>query len=327
MALPKRSARARSLRLASRRCNSSAGSFPVLGFVCSLCGSWARTIYCLKHLARAAFAMKFAELIVARGPGGNGKDTLANRVAVLLGSYFTNLDPKALTVNRGLDDASQTFLALRVKRFVCIREIEKNAQIKGNIYRTVSDYKSKIKARPLYGEDQEVYPTCCTNVPLDIDDQGKGSQRRTRIQDMPCNFVAHPTMANEKQVIAGLEDNFPAWNPSFFFMLCQVRRILLNASAHEIHPIPDEVKQAVSEELREPWMDELDRFVRDKLVHAKKVTQASAAAEVREAFFKRCDGMLEKREVGLKMAAQGFQEESEAYTDASAFKRTTKTRV
>ena len=134
----------------------------------SVCGFWARALYCLKHLTRATFARKYQEMLITRGPGGNGKDTLANRLCVLLGSYFANLDSKALTVNRDMDAASQTFLALKAKRFVCVREIKKNATIKGNIYKTVSDHKSKIKARPLYGEDEEFYQHfllfACTNV-------------------------------------------------------------------------------------------------------------------------------------------------------------------
>ena len=87
---------------------------------------FARALYCLKHLTRAAFALKYQEMLITRGPGGNGKDTLANRLSVLLGTYFANLDSKALTVNRDMDAASQTFLALKAKRFVCIREIDKN---------------------------------------------------------------------------------------------------------------------------------------------------------------------------------------------------------
>ena len=264
----------------------------------------------------------------ARGPGGNSKDTLANRVATLLGTYFTNLDSKALTANRKLDGASGTFLALKAKRFVCIREIEKNATIKGNIYRTVSDYKSKIKARPLYGEDEEFHPHfllfACTNVPLEIDDPGKGSKRRTRIFDMPFNFVAHPAAANEKQIVPDLEDEFPARNPSFFFLLCQVRRILLSPSSNgEVQPVPDEVRQAVDEELREPWMDDLDRFVASQLRCVTKAWEASSAADVREAFASRCDS-LQKREVGLQLAAQGFKEETKHYVDMSTHKRTTK---
>lgn len=302
-------------------------SFPDLGFIFSVCGSWARALYCLKHLARATFALKYQEMLITRGPGGNGKDTLANRLCVLLGSYFANLDSKALTVNRDMDAASQTFLALKAKRFVCVREIEKNATIKGNIYKTVSDYKSKIKARPLYGEDEEFYPHfllfACTNVPLDIDDKGKGSKRRTRILDMPFNFVHDPQAANERRILPDLEDRFAEWNASLFFLLCQVRLILMSDAAGEVHPIPAEVADAVDEELREPWVDELDAFVRSRLEPTQQVALASTAAMVRDAFFKRCEG-LEKREVALKLASQGFQEESKPYYDVSTYKRSTK---
>ena len=94
-------------------------------------------------------------------------------------------------------------------------------------------------------------------MPLEIDDAGKGSKRRTRIFDMPFNFVERPTAANEKQIVPDLEDEFPDRNPSFFFLLCQVRRLLLSPSANgEVHPVPEEARQAVDDELREAWMDD-----------------------------------------------------------------------
>ena len=98
----------------------------VVGFVHSICGAWERTIYCLKHLARSVFALKYTDIAWTRGPGGNGKDTLANRMSVLLGSYFANLACEALTSCRDLDAPSQTILGLRSRRFVCVREIAKD---------------------------------------------------------------------------------------------------------------------------------------------------------------------------------------------------------
>ena len=70
---------------------------PDLKYINGLCGTWERAIYCLKHIARATFALKYKDILVARGPGGNGKDALANRVATLLGTYFVNLAREALT--------------------------------------------------------------------------------------------------------------------------------------------------------------------------------------------------------------------------------------
>jgi len=54
------------------------------GLTHSLCGTWERTLYCPKHMARAVFALEYTDIAWTRGPGGNGKDTLANRMAVLL---------------------------------------------------------------------------------------------------------------------------------------------------------------------------------------------------------------------------------------------------
>lgn len=228
-----------------------------------------------------------------------------------------------------MDGASPTFLSLKAKRFVCISEVEKNATIKGNVYRTICDYKSKIKARPLFGEDQQFYPHfllfACTNVPLDVDDKGKGTQRRTRILDMPYNFVESPKAANDRPANPDLESNFPAWNPSLFHLLCRVRHVLMGSADHVL-PIPAEVSEAVGEELREPWMDALDAF-KQTLEKVSQTHAASTAAEVREAFlnFQRNKGPpLEKRDVALKMAAQGFQEESKSFYDAMTHKRTTK---
>ena len=87
--------------------------------------------------------------------------------------------------------------------------------------------------------------------------------------------------------------------------------------------MPDEVRQSVDEELREPWMDDLDRFVASQLRCVAKASEASSAADVREAFAQRCDS-LQKREVGLKLAAQGFNEEAKHYMDMNTYKRTTK---
>ena len=126
------------------------------------------------------------------------------------------------------------------------------------------------------------------------------------------------------QVDTSREDEFPARSPSFFFLLCQVRRILLSPSSNgEVQPLPDEVTQTVDGELREPWMDDLDRFVAKQLRCVTKAWEASSAAEVREAFASRCDS-LQKREISLKLAAQGFKDESKHYADMSTYKRTTK---
>ena len=159
--------------------------------------------------------------------------------------------------------------------------------------------------------------------PIDIDDKGGGTKRRTRILDMPYNFVDCPQAPNERQKESGIEDQFEARNPSFFFLLLQVYRILLSAkSTDHVTPIPLDVQEAGAEELAEPWMAKLDEFVRECLRPTDKVAQASTAAEVRKAFFNACDNLLQEREVKLKLSLKGFHESTQAVKNA--LQKTTK---
>ena len=57
-----------------------------------------------------------------------------------------------------MDAPSQTMLALKGKRFAAVREIARNAKIRSHIYKTIGDPKGKIKARGLYGKDEEFTP-------------------------------------------------------------------------------------------------------------------------------------------------------------------------
>ena len=299
---------------------------PDLKYINCLCGTWERAIYCLKHIARATFALKYQDILVTRGPGGNGKDVLANRVATLLGTYFVNLACEALTSCRDLDSPSQTILGLRSKRFVCVREMAKNQTVRGHIYRTISDPKNKVKARGLYGKDEVFHPHyllfACTNVPLELDDKGGGSQRRTRILDMPFNFVDEPNAPNERMKDANIEDAFESNNPSFFFLLIQILRVLLSKPANHVAPVPDEVQDAGAEELEEPWEACLHAFVQKRMAPTDKPAQASTSANVREEFFKAAAGAVQQREVRLKLARKGFHETTQAVREG--LKKSTK---
>ena len=307
--------------------DACAGMVPGLAFLQSICGSWERTLYCAKHLARAVFALPYQEHLWTRGPGANGKDTLANLLQSLLGTYFANLPCEALTGGRDMDAPSQTMLALRGKRFVAVREIARNAKIRSHIYKTIADPKGKLKARGLYGQDSEFPPHfllyLASNVPVDIDDSSGGSARRTRILDLPFNFVETPQAANEKQKDANLEAQFASWRPSLFFFLGLVyARFLQGRNQTNVTPVPPEVSEAVEEELEEEWMRKLTQFVQERLEPAPRVKDASSAAEVRQAFFDYCCGEVPKKEVGLRLARKGFAEDSLNYYEG--VKRTKK---
>ena len=302
---------------------------PALGFLHSICGSWERALYCAKHLARAVFALPYQEHLWTRGPGANGKDTLANLMLSLLGGYFANLPCEALTGGREMDAPSQTVLALKGKRFAAVREIARNAKIRSHVYKTIADPKGKLKARALYGRDEEFSPQfllyLATNTPVDIDDSSGGSARRTRILDLPFNFVEDPQAANEKRKDANLELQFASWRPSFFYLLCQVyARFLRDRNQTNVTPVPPEVSEAVEEELEEDWMKRLTEFVATRLGPATRPKDASSATEIRQAFFDFCGGEVPKKEVGLRLTRKGFAEDAVNYYEGV---RRTKRRV
>ena len=88
-----------------------------------------------------------------------------------------------------------------------------------------------------------------------------------------------------------------------------------------VTPVPQEVNEAVEEELQEEWMAQLTTFMQDRLVAAPRPSGASSAADVRHAFFEFCPE-VPKKEVGLRLARKGFQEDSVHYNDG--IKRTKK---
>ena len=279
-------------------------------------------------MSRAAFALPYTEWLCTRGPGGNGKDTLANRMAEFLGGYSVTLACEALTQARSLDAPSQTILSLRAKRWVSIRELSGSDRIRGHLIKTLSDAKAKVKARGLWGRDCVFSPHwllyLCTNTPQEFDEGSNlGLGRRLRLLDMPFRFTATPRAANERPLIADLEDEFPARNPSLFYLLRAVLKTFLSAAANGVTPIPAEVAENGACELHEEWMTQLAAFVAARVRPAEDAAQAATAAEVRQAFSSTTLG-IDKKSVALRLASAGFAEDLSHYRDGlrSTSKRT-----
>ena len=247
-----------------------------MAFFRSVVGTWEQTLYALKHMCRAAFALKMQELLCARSPGGGGKDTLCNRMHCLLGRYAANLPFEALSAARDMDSPSQTILALRGKRFVCVREVGASAKLRGHVVKTLADaIGGWIKARGLWGKDVSFLPHfllfIATNVIVAFDEvSGPGLQRRHRMLTFPYMFVDEPRRANERKKDPTVEDRFAERNPAFFHLLLMVYTIFLrDGRPNSVTPVPADVDEATKAELREPWMDALDRFVANRLCPAK----------------------------------------------------------
>ena len=102
---------------------AEAGSIPELQFWVTLTKDWAAVLYELCHLARGTFGVLMAEALFVRGPGRNGKDTVANKMHALLGSYCVSITSETLCRVKDPDSPSPTMAKLRARRFVCVREV------------------------------------------------------------------------------------------------------------------------------------------------------------------------------------------------------------
>ena len=97
--------------------------------------------------------------------------------------------------------------------------------------------------------------------------------------------MENPQAANERQKDAALELSFGDWNPTLFALLRLVYlRFLTARNQANVTPVPQDVTDAVEEELEEAWMPLLAASVQGSLVPATNARDASTAAEVREAF-------------------------------------------
>jgi hypothetical protein len=301
---------------------------PDLAFFYDLAGTWEMTLYLLKHMTRAVFALRLQEMLWTRGPGANGKDTLANRMRAFLGDYFCSMPFEVFAAIRNPDAPSEQTCMLRGRRFVAIREVAKDAKIRGHVYKTIADPKGQLRARMLYGRNMEFTPQYlvffASNVPTSIDDNSKGTVRRTCIVDLPWNFVDNPTAPNEKKARPEIEDQFPSWNQSFFGLLrVMYLTFFRGRECCNVTPVPSEVKESVEEELEEAWVEKLRGWKEIFLETTQSVEEADTAGALRDDFFNYCGRELPKGEVKMKLAAKGFAETKVNFMSGPGF-RTTK---
>lgn len=301
-----------------QRLSEVAAHVPALSFLRSVTSSWESTIYLLKHVCRATFAMSnFQESAWTKGPGGNGKDTVANQIAMLLGDYFVNVPCEMITNTRACDTPSETFANLRGRRVVCIREMSNKDSVRGHVFKSVTDPKGQLKCRRLYSSKELRFSVSwlllvATNVVVKIDESSNGISRRIALLEMPYKFCDNPQAANEKLVDPSIEKGFGAGNPAFFFLLTLIYRVFLKgALSNRVQPIPRDVAEATSAELREDWEDQLETFL-SRLEPVTRAADASTATAVREAFLQVATA-VEKKDAPMRLASRGFLNKHETF--------------
>jgi hypothetical protein len=232
--------------------NQAATHMPELAFFRELVGSWEETIYLLTHLARGTFAVPMAEALHIRSSGRSGKDTTANIMCSVLGSYSHSIAYDALTVVASPDAPSPTFALLRARRFVAVREVG-TAKMLGAVYKRFTDHNSELSGRGLYEAPIRFRPQYlamfCSNKPMAMDMKDDAIRARTAIIEYSSVFTTKPSEANHRQW-RDLSD-VDAFRPGVWWMLTRVYHHLLRGRPmRNVLPVPDACQMAAELDCR-----------------------------------------------------------------------------
>jgi hypothetical protein len=126
----------------------AARCMPELRFFLDLVKEWELVIYLLTHLARGTFAVPMAECLFVRSSGRSGKDTTANLMCAVLGTYAHSVSYDSLCSVSSPDAPSPTFAALRARRFVAVREVGEQ-KLLPSVHKRFCDPNSELSGRTI----------------------------------------------------------------------------------------------------------------------------------------------------------------------------------
>jgi hypothetical protein len=221
--------------------DQAASHMPELAFFRQLVETWEEVIYLLTHLARGTFAIPMAEALHVRSSGRSGKDTTANIVCSVLGSYSHSIAYDALTVVSSPDAPSPTFAHLRARRFVAVREVG-TAKMLGAVYKRFTDHNSELSGRALYEAPIRFRPQYlamfCSNKPMAMDLKDDAIRARTAIIEYSSVFTTKPSEANHRQW-RDLSD-VSAFRPAVWWMLTRIYHHLIRGRPmRNVLPVPE----------------------------------------------------------------------------------------
>lgn len=148
----------------------------------------------LSALAQGCYGGNINQLlIVLQGAGSNAKSLLLNRMAAVLGDYYTTLPPEQITHSSSGKDSHNTTLAnCRGKRMVVVPEVEgKDLTIQPSAVKPLTGEK-KIKVRDLHSKPVEMIITftlyLMSNNPPKFARMDYAVERRLTTQQFPNTF-------------------------------------------------------------------------------------------------------------------------------------------
>ncbi len=299
------------------RLDSLCERMPELELWFSFTRDWETVLYELTHMARGLFGIPMAEALHLRSSGRSGKDTVANLLECVCGSYAESICCDALCAVPCGDSPSPTLASLRARRFVSIREPtttgEKQHKLRADVYKRMCDPHSKVNARRLYGDNMSFVPQYlamfCTNHPISIEGADEAVRARTAIVDHTAVFVDTPTEANHSQRRDMSKGVLAArYRVGCFWLLQRVyHHFLRDRRERNVRRVPERSLEAVLLDCTEErdshaW----DAFLR-RLEPTRAPRSATPAKEVEEALCVACG--VEARAAVLFLQGKGFNKE------------------
>jgi hypothetical protein len=293
---------------AQRLLDEAAGIMPELQFWLDLLHEWDSIVYMLMHLARGAFGVPMAEALFCRSAGRSGKDTSANLMCSLLGSYSYSISCDALCSIPSPDSPSPTFAQLRARRFIAIREVGEQ-KLAGSLFKRFVDPISELSGRNLYDSPVRFRPQYlaffCSNKPMQVDHMDAAVKARTAVIDYGSIFTTTPSEATHRKW-KDIASVLPSYRPGLFWLLTRVFRYLLkDRPMRTVLPVPESSSEARELDCRDSAESAWESFLARSLQPARGPTEASAAGEVDAAVVRQMG--IERAGAQLFLQARGFQ--------------------
>ena len=149
-------------------------SMPELRFFVDLVKEWELVIYLLTTWQTGAFAVPTAECLFVRSAGRSGKDTTANLMCALLGTYSQSVSYDSLCCMTNPEAPSPTFASLGARRFVAVCEAGEQKMLP-SVHKRFCDPNSELSGRNLY-DNSGTLSTACLALLL-LQQAAAGGQR------------------------------------------------------------------------------------------------------------------------------------------------------
>jgi hypothetical protein len=287
---------------------AAALKMPELRFFYDLTKDWELVVYLLMHLARGAFGLPMAEGLFIRSSGRSGKDTLANLLCGILGTYSTSISCDALCAIPSPDSPSPTFASLRARRFVAIREVA-DQKMQASVFKRFVDPVSELSGRNLYDSPVRFKPQYlalfCSNAPLNMTVVDSAVRARTAIVDFAAIFTQTPTEANHSQW-RDMTKAIVDYRPGVFWLLQRTfHHLLKNRPMRNIAPVPEASMDAAALDCQERLHDLGEAFLASRIAPARGPSEATVASEIEEAVA--VELAIDRAASALWLQAKGFE--------------------